>query len=439
MGNYNVTTRPDVSPPELEQRLRDYLPGLDVRLLPIGPRQGLLRGPIVQALQLTYPDTGTRQLLLALGADSAEPISDEASAVLMAGRHVELLPPREMRVVASDVPGVDWHLARVRAPAAWQRFGGPLAIGWGDVRVGHIDTGYTEHPALGFAGASWVDVAMGRTFIPARPEGEGGMAADEPGGGLDNLVGVSAGHGTRMAATISGCAPGAAGGPFFGVAPRVPLIPVRITDVVWINHAQREFGEAMAHLIGPAAAKVVNVSLGVFLGTVRPEMKRALNDAYDAGVIVVCAAGNHVNSVVAPARLSRTLAVAGVTDADAPWGGSSFGPEVDFSAPAADLRRASTTAPGQYRYEGGGDGTSYATAITSGAAALWLAHHGAALDAAYPQAWQRVEAFAQLARQTARVPAVWNPGSFGSGVLDIDALLQAPLPAAATLTQAPRV
>ena len=91
--------------------------------------------------------------------------------------------------------------------------------------------------------------------------------------------------------------------------------------------------------------------------------------------------------------------------ADLPWSGSSYGPETDFSCYADDLRRANVKPGPKYSYAGGGDGTSYATAITSGAAALWLAHHGAALQTAYPQPWQRIEAFRTLARQTARVPS----------------------------------
>jgi hypothetical protein len=70
------------------------------------------------------------------------------------------------------------------------------------------------------------------------------------------------------------------------------------------------------------------------------ELREAVNEAYDAGVIMVCAAGNIVNPVVAPARLNRTLAVGGVTAADVPWSGSSYGPETDRSSYADDLRRA---------------------------------------------------------------------------------------------------
>ena len=47
-----------------------------------------------------------------------------------------------------------------------------------------------------------------------------------------------------------------------------------------------------------------------------------------------------------------------------------------------------------------------------------------------------VEAFRALACRTARVPAVWQPGSFGTGILNVAALLDAALPAANDLRQA---
>ncbi len=437
MNNFALTTD-GRSVAKVEAQLSKYLPGLDVRLWPFGVRQAVIRAPIVRAIEIEYPNIGAGPLLKVLGIEDIRLITDEETVALIAGRDVEMLPTRPVVQVASTVPGVDWHLAAVNAPQAWQLLGGPDHINWGGVRVGHIDTGYTEHPVFGFPQAPWIDVAQARSFMPIVDNIDASMFPPELGPGQDTLTGAFGGHGTRIASTICGHAPNAPGGPFFGIAPKVPLVPVRITDSVWINHAQREFAQALNHLVGPAKVGVVNVSLGVFLSFVESKLKAALNAAYDAGVIVVCAAGNHVNSVVAPARLSRTLAVGGVTVGDVPWGGSSYGPEVDFSAPAADLRRANASLPAKFKYGGGGDGTSYATALTTGAAALWLAHHGAALNATYALPWQRVEAFRVLATQTTRKPSPWNPGAFGTGVIDVEALLKAPLPHPTSLQEAPK-
>lgn len=146
-----------------------------------------------------------------------------------------------------------------------------------------------------------------------------------------------------------------------------------------------------------------------------------------------------------PARLNRTIAVAGVTRAEVPWSGSSYGPQVDFSAPAADLRRGNVKRGlrgNKYIYGPGGDGTSYAAAMTTGVAALWLQHRRSDLAREYPEPWQRVAAFRLLARSSTRVPGVtvnsqplWQPGSFGSGILDADKLLDSPLPPAASLVR----
>ena len=435
MNNLLLTTD-GRSVADVEARLARYLPGLDTRLWPTGPTQAVMRAPLLRAIEIEYPHVGTGPMLTALGVARIDPIDDETSAKLVALRDPGMLPGRAT-IPRQRGARVDWHLEQAHVPDAWTLFGGPDGIAWGGVKVGQIDTGYTEHPALGFPGATWIDQANAMTFVPPPPVTEASVFPNEPGGGRDTLDGSSGGHGTRIGATICGHAPDAPGGAFHGVAPKVPLVPVRITDSIWINHRQRQFRDAVRHLIGPAQVKVINVSMGVFLSAIVDALRDAVNEAYDAGVIMACAAGNIVNPVVAPARLSRTIAVGGVTQADVPWSGSSYGPETDFSGYADGIRRPSTRRGPKYEYGGGGDGTSYATATTSGAAALWLAHHAAFLDALYPRPWQRVEAFRTVVRASARVPAVWNPGAFGAGIIDVAAVLNEPLPPASALEAQP--
>lgn len=256
MSNFALTTD-GRSTRDVEIGLQRYLPGLDVRLTPYSATQAILREHVVNAFRITYPDAIARQLVQTLGVVDIRPVSDDVTLNLIESRDAAQLAPRPTPAVVASAPGYDWHLGTVRAPAAWRRLGGPDSIAWRDVKVGHIDTGYTEHPALGFPGGSWIDVANARTFAPPIPAGDGDMhwpEASQP--GQDNLAGISGGHGTRMAATICGWAPSAGRGAYYGVAPRVPLIPTRITDTVLINHAQRQFGEAMKHLVLTAGAKV---------------------------------------------------------------------------------------------------------------------------------------------------------------------------------------
>ena len=424
---------------DVERKIRKYLPGLDVHLWPVGSAQAVLRAPLIRAIETDYPRIGVRPLLAVMGVARVDAIDDETAANLVSLRDTDRLLPRRRAAVPRAAPGaVDWHLAQARAPEAWALWGGADHIDWGDVRVGQIDTGYTAHPAFGFPQGNWVREDLARSFRCAPLPDEWSAEPEERGPGQDNLIGLNGGHGTRIGAAICGHAPDAPQRPFHGAAPRVPLVPARITDSVWINHRQREFREATRYLVREAGVRVINVSLGVFMGKATDDLRDAVNEAYDAGVIMVCAAGNIVNPVVAPARLSRTLAVGGVTADNRPWSGSSYGPETDISAYADGIRRAHPRLNGRFEYADGGDGTSYATAMTSGTAALWLAWHADALAAAYPQAWQRVEAFRAAVQRSARVPDGWQPGAFGTGILDMAAALQQPLPDAASLQAQPR-
>lgn len=411
-------------PAHAERTLQTYLPGFSLGLVALSPRQMLLPAMTARALALQYGRAQVAAILAAAGAPTSRAVDESEAIALLRQRDTSKLPPRAA-APAPAAAGVDRHLELIRAPQAWARLGGAGQIDWTGVSVGHIDTGYASHPCFGFPNAPWVDVALGRTFFAPSPVN----SVPGPGGGVDPLQFQMDGHGTRTASTVCGHAPGAPGGPFFGAAPCVPLVPVRIADVVLISHAQSEFAAAVNHLVEVARVGVISLSMGIWPYVLQKDLRRAINKAYDAGVIMVCAAGNRVNTVVAPARLHRTLAVAGVDLNLRPWGGSSYGAQVDLSAPADDVRRAEfDDKGGAPRYRGGGDGTSYATALTAGAAALWLAQHRAALGGRYPQPWQRVEAFKTAVCASAQVPPGWQPGSFGSGVLDIDALLQFPLP-----------
>jgi hypothetical protein len=215
----------------------------------------------------------------------------------------------------------------------------------------------------------------------------------------------------------------------------VPLVPVRIADHVFISHAQRELADALDHLVQDARVSVVNLSMGFLPRWQTGQLDRAIDRAYEAGVIFVCAAGQPLSHVVSPAHGRRSIAAAGSTRAGIPWGQSARGGAVDWAAPAAAITRAQAEPGRAAGYAGTGDGTSYAAAITTGAAALWLARHARELDRAYPERWQRVEAFKSVAKASAKRMPNQQPGSFGAGILQIDALVNRALPPAASLSK----
>ena len=407
--------------------LEEYLPGLDPGLTALGTGEALLAGATLTALERTYGAAGSATVLRQAGVVRSWPTTQTEALARLAERNPSTLPARP----SGGVP-TDWHLDEVNVRAAWQQhWGGPDQIAWNNVKVGQIDTGYTPHPAFGFGGQPWLDADAGRTIFAVGEDG----GDPGPGQGIDPLAGLMDGHGTRVGSVICGYDPLAPGGTYLGLAPKVPLVPVRIANIVLITHAQRELAQALRYLVNDAKVSVVNLSMGFLPRTQMGVLDKAIDEAYLAGVIFVCAAGQPLRHVVSPAHGRRTIAAAGSTVGSIPWGQSAYGSAVDWAAPASHIRRAEMREPSTPAYAGGGDGTSYASAITSGAAALWVARHGGALAASYPQAWQRIEAFKAVAKSTARLMPNQQPGSFGAGILDIAALLNAPLPAAASLQQ----
>jgi len=88
-------------------------------------------------------------------------------------------------------------------------------------------------------------------------------------------------------------------------------------------------------------ADVINLSLGEGLYSEtcdETEMAQAVNDAVDAGVVVVCASGNdgNPNSIVSPACASKVIAVGSVDKIDSVSSYSDGGVELDVVAPGGD-------------------------------------------------------------------------------------------------------
>lgn len=406
-------------------------PGMDVGVLQVGVHEALLRPHLLRQIRSRQPAVPLDQLLRDAGANRIDWIKEDVAQTLYLQRIVEDLDPQIDIPVPDLAGGRAWHLQAVNAAQAWNALGGPDSINWGTLRVGQLDTGYTRHKALGHGqpGDTWLLADLCRTI----------MDSDLPPGYLPDLVqpddGVDPmpppalfkGHGTRVGSTISGHAVLDDGFTFRGIAPRVPHAVVRITDSVAINNRQNEFAQGLRHLVDVVKVDVVNVSLGVFPPVASPAMKQAVAYAHSQGVIVVCAAGNHVDPVVAPARLPETIAMAGVTWQSLPWYGSSFGPEVDFSAPAASIYRPDPVPQGiGTQFKGMGDGTSYAAAITTGSAALWLRRWEPEIATKYGRTGARVEAFRQAAIASCRKPPGWHPTPFGAGILDTGRLCTDP-------------
>ncbi|NDZ16989.1 S8/S53 family peptidase [Variovorax sp. WS11] len=359
-----------------------------------------------------------------VGATKITKIQAPAKSALQGAAAVSL--PKDFR------GPYDWNLGPRGANVveAWQMFAAhpshSAQLPWKDVRVAHIDTGYTEHAALGWDGGAsmTVDVGRGSEHWPQKDE--------DP---RDEWLPGFPGHGTRISAAIAGFLPQAPGSPFYGVAPGVQIVPYRVTDSVIVDHVQSAIADAILEAVADDC-HIVNVSLGALRGDRR--VAEALDTAYEHGLIVCCAAGQVWPRVIYPGRFNRCMTMGGVGPDFKPWASGATGRHVDLCGPADAIRRvkAEKRTPGdaaQAIYpKPEGDGTSYATATCSGVAALWLAWHQVdALRERYANSgrWQIPAVFKALARASS-TPGKWPAGSnsYGSGVINAAALLMLELP-----------
>lgn len=344
---------------------------------------------------------------------------------------------------------LDWHVGASDIPAAWAQLAGPHS--YADIVVGHIDTGYTEHPALGFGSdtGTWLQPDLGRNYWKDRAEADTigqdqgrWYTAPEFPGPRDNLSGSHGGHGTRTSSVLSGLyapADGSIAHPFFGAAPGARVIPYRITDSVIIDHVPDLLAKAIDDAVGQGA-QVLSISLGALRRDAR--VARAVEAAYRRGVIVCAAAGQPLPIVIYPGRFKCVVTCGGATTPDGrafmPWRQSARGPDVDICGPADHIRRPTTVrhrGADRYLITGPGDGTSFATALCAGIAVLWLARHRGDLDAAYgTERWARAAAFKALLKSTAFTPSGWPTAEYGAGIYQAGALLSAALPKLTDLT-----
>lgn len=402
-------------PPSLNQcraEVKDLLKSDQFVLEPLGASQVLVRFAALRFPQLERTLSNrdlfgiAYELVDSLGLRSAEPElgikvfedprpqpDDVVETAAISGLcWVDIPPPDDPR----------WALKNIRAIDAWA-----LTKGSGIV-VAQPDTGVAAHDAVPRTSLS-LEQAADILDGDADPE--------------DPLDGHAAnpGHGTATASVLVSPEDGA----ISGVAPAARVAPIRcITDVKIFNTGP--VAAAIAHAV-EAKCHVISMSLG---GVPGRAMRHAIKEAINNDMIVIAAAGNCVRLVVWPAKYSEVIAVGGTNVSDMPWKGSSRGSAVDICAPAELVWRAelgqstdgtSKVSPGQ--------GTSFATAMVAGCAALWLSHHGRqhVINEARRRATSVQNLFRTALRATARRPGQWDQEDFGSGVVDAFALVSLPL------------
>lgn len=318
-------------------------------------------------------------------------------------------------------PGLsdDWAPQAVHAYAAWETLKERNIEPGAGVVIAHIDTGVSAHPELAGSNIQW---EKAYNFI-------------------DDTILVyhrfsrfqfpPHGHGTETLSTMAsppGCPDETKTGPCVtGIAPAATFLPLLVSDNSIIGSG-KTVARAVDYAV-KAGAHIINISLGNIAAM--PELERAIKRAKEDGVIVVVAAGNSTGQIkVYPGAYEAAIAVGGSTPEATPWEGSSWGTHVAWSAPAFQVYAAFTEKKNTNLFYDVklAAGTSDATAITSGIAALWLSYHGRdALVARYGKP-RLVELFRELVRtRGVERPENWPTSKFGAGIINAQKLLQAEL------------
>jgi subtilisin family serine protease len=306
--------------------------------------------------------------------------------------------------------------------------------------IAHIDAGVAAHPSLGWRGIDpppYLLVDDGANLF----DPEENPAPVTP---LRRSPGAIAGlleypdHGVKTLSVILG-----ADAALSGVAPGVRIVPYRVSNgplfrdgsgpLMPGRDATAALGQAMLMALAlDPPARVMSISmgnpgwLGVYDFLVRVlggriglgrDTGRAVDRAYEAGAILVCAAGQVIDRVVYPAAYARTIAVGGFDRRGAlfdhyPPGGYARPELIDVWAQAERINRASFDlaadppvpihADDPRNREKEPSGTSYAAPQVAAAAALWVERWHDRLEAMFGAArWQIVEAFRAALRASA--------------------------------------
>ena len=341
-----------------------------------------------------YPDGEDQE------AGQAFAVGEQCVGIPQDGTHGKALGPAEFA----------WHLGDDYTQLGKAR----EAVEFADprTRIAHIDTGYyRSHDSV----PEFVRRDLEKNFVSGDADPS---SAEDPDNRL--LVLDNSGHGTGTISIVAGGKVPAFGGVYMGGAPGAEVVPLRVADSVVLLRTS-----ALARALDYAVEQrcdVVTMSMG---GLPSRAWGEAVDKAYEAGLCICAAAGNHVgiappHTLVYPARYSRVIAVCGVMANHTPYAGltgttleGSFGPDSAMKAAIAaytpNIPWARFGCATIVRLNG--EGTSSATPQVAAAAALWFEKYKNEL----PRDWRRVEAVRNALFTSAKLKS--DKKHFGNGVI----------------------
>lgn len=333
-----------------------------------------------------------------------------------------------------------WHLddKHSQLKKAWQHVLANASKGAPTVRIGHVDTGYRPgHPST----PKFLLKELGISFVNGDEENKGidiperGTMAEQDGHGAATLA-ILAGNKISLADSY-GNYEGE-----FGAVPFAEVVPIRICDTVFNFFNANDVADGIDYAV-ENGCEVITMSMA---GYPTKTVARAVNRAYERGVVIVTAAGNNwfkgiqkatPNAVMYPARFDRVVAATGVCFNDLPYdskanpvlrmrseGGEfmqgNWGPEKAMKKAVAGYtpNLAWATESDDYRFSRAGGGTSSATPQVAATFALWIAHNREKLKAkSLAGTWKQVEAARKAVFSTAGKTYPAYKKYYGNGVI----------------------
>jgi len=318
-------------------------------------------GTVVQEFQ--YAIDGFSAILT---PEALEVLKRNPSIASIQPEHVIRLDPREKRGSESDqsinavLTSLDFSASSVQNLSSYS---GGL---WGLDRIDQNDLPLNNYYGYNNTGSDVHVYVIDTGILPTHIEFEGRASADYVVPGYGDAIDCD-GHGTHVAGTI--------GGVNVGVTKEARLHGVKVLDCSGSGTdgsviAGVEY--VIAHHLSPA---VINMSVG---GSFSQNLNDAVQNAVDAGITVVVAAGNEEDNACyySPASAPNAITVGGTEKNDRFiayawnfWFGSNYGSCVDINAPGYSVYSSVIGSNSSYATY---SGTSMASPHVAGAAALYL-------------------------------------------------------------------